>query len=309
MTVHNQTALAGDEGAVTRILHFKDVLELGSRVTNEKQAKALYAAAVTKGDTVLAEHLLSIAAPQGWNLTIPTTKDGAESIRSRALLVDLMDLALGASARVKTAENFNDTRFTADSVAEARTRYIGQASEDISAEATGILSQMVKLDTKATARALAVAPVYDTNDANQVTRTGQEWQFNVLPQLGGVAPWGNLLPTLTTDGLLAVQRFAPAWIKANSGPSVDTGSEIAIVLRSVQDALPATITDQAVRAVLTNAADTSDYLQSAQPIAAMLTGIERSRDVSMIGVRVQNVAYSIGALNELTRPAVHYVQM
>ena len=200
-------------------------------------------------------------------------------------------------------------RFTADSVREARSRYISQASEDIGAEASGILNQMIALDTKATARANKVAPFYDINDANQVTRTGQEWQFNILPQLGGTTLWGNLLQNLSLDGLLAVQRFAPAWIKSNSGSNTDVVAEISNVLRTVQDSLPAAVTDEVARAALTNAADTSDYLQNALPIAQTLTGIKTSRDVSTIGIRVQNVAYSIGALAELTVPVAHYVQM
>lgn len=309
MTIHNTTALAGDETAIPRILHFKDVLELGSRVTTEKQAKSLYAAALTKGDDALAAHLRSIAGPKGWDLTLPTVKEGAESIRARALLVDLMNLALGSPTRMTTAEGFTDPRFTTDAVNTAKERYITQAREDIGAEAASIYAQMVALDLKATTQADKVAPGYDINDANQVTRTGQEWQFNVLPQLGGIAPWGNLIPTLTMDGLLAVQRFAPAWIKSTSGPTANTSAEIANVLRSVQDALPAAVTDPSVRAALTNAADTSDYLQSAQPIATNLTDIDTARDISTIGIRVQNVAYSIGALTELTPPTAHYVQL
>ena len=308
MTMHNQTAFVGDENATARILHFKDVLELGARVTTEKQAKSLYAAALAKGDDVLAQHLRGLAGPNHWDLTLATIKEGAESIRARALLLDLLNLALGSTKRLTTAEGFTDPRFTADAVNTAKERYTNQAKEDIGAEAASIFAQMVALDIKATAQADKVTPVYDINDANQVTRTGQDWQFNILPQLGGIAPWGNLLPTLSVDGLLAVQRFAPSWIKTNSGPTVDTNAEIATVLRGIQDALPAAVTDPSVRAKLTNAADTNDYLQSAEPIASTLTNIDTSRDTSMIGIRVQNVAYSIGALAELTPPTAHYVQ-
>lgn len=57
MTVHDTTTFNGDSTTMPKILHYQDVLELSSRVTTETQARNLYAAAIAKGDNILATHL------------------------------------------------------------------------------------------------------------------------------------------------------------------------------------------------------------------------------------------------------------
>ena len=309
MTVHDTTTFNGDSTTLPKILHYKDVLELSSRVSTETQARNLYATAVNKGDDTLATQLLSIATPQGWNLTLPTAQTGKESLRARELLVNLMNLATSAAGRMTSAEMYNDIRFTQDALNVARTRYVAQATEDISTEADSILTQITVLADKAESKAATVIPTLNPEDAAQLTRTAQAWEFNILPQLGSNPNWNNILTGLGVDGLLAIQRFAPTWIKANSAPTTDIEEAISLVLDGVEDALPTVLTDPTANAIIANMNDANEYLNDARIIAPQLTNMKRSQDISVIGISVQNIAYSIGALGELIHPATPYVQM
>ena len=109
-----------------------------------------------------------------------------------------------------------------------------------------------------------------------------------------------------TRGASSIQRFAPAWIKTNSGPTTNIAAAISIVLDGVEDTLPDAVSDPTARDLLTNADDINEYLNNAKALAPQLTTMKRSDDLGITGISVQNIAYSIGALGELTPVPTKY---
>jgi hypothetical protein len=288
--------------SVMSVLSFRDALDRVTRVQTEAEAATLYSSALAGGDTDLMRALQLTATQKGWSLdAVP----GAESKNARSLLVDLLNLAVASPGQISAGENFTDPRLTAAAVKEERTTQTASSIADINAKAKTLYNEIINLSNNAQSRADRVRPKLNPNDPTQLTRTAQAWEYNILPALSkGTTPnWGNILTGLDIDGLLAVQRFAPSWIKANTSDPGQVSDLTNQALAGVEAQLTDAVTDPAVRAVLINERDTNDYANQAQGIAYSLTNLRTARDASLAGMSVQNIAYRIGALGELQQPA------
>lgn len=303
MTLHDQNTIAGDTNAAANVIGYRDALDRASRIRTEAEASNAYSVALAGGDTDMIKALRLTATQNGWTIDQPlSVAYTVESKKARALLVDLLNLAAASPGTLAAGENFNDRRLTADAIKEERLAQVAASIKDMGAKAEVLLNQIGSLAEKANKRADLVRPALNPNDANQLTRTAQAWQFNVLPQLStGTNPnWASILDGLDLDGLFGVQRFAPAWIKANTKDPMAVAENIDNALDGVPPRITNAVTDVNVRSALVNAQDASDYLTAGINLARGVITARTSRDATLLGMSVQNTAYKIGALSELT---------
>jgi hypothetical protein len=286
----------------------RDAIDRVSRIKSERDAQNVYSAAKTGGDTVLVGVLEGAAAAHHWDLSA-TTMPGAEATKSRTLLIDLINLAIGAAPQISVGETYNDPRLTPAALNEARQTLVSATTADLSTQATKIVTQISTLADKATNQADQVWPVLDPTDATQVARVGMAWQFSLMPALAGLSNpiWGPILDSLDIDGLLALQKFGPMWIKNNTNS--DPKTKIAELLNNINTRIPDAVTDPTTSALLSNAANTVENFGNAQQIASTLTTVKTSMQATMANTQTKMIAGHIGAGSAIVTPAPFFRQV
>lgn len=305
MTVNDPNTLVGDDGLITQILSQRDAFDRANRIASETEARNVYAAAQASGDAILADAVQNAAEQNGWDLTITSGPAGAESLKARGLVIDLLNVLTAAPGQVQESEQYTDPRLNAKALGDERKTRTKTTFADLSTQAAGIVSQLATLEAKASARADRVIPSIDLNDAAQLTRTAQAWEYVILPQLKhDVKPdWATIIASLDADGLLALQRFAPSWIKADNSNNPTQGeAEIQAVMDGVRASIANALADPTERTIVTNADDCTTYLTIARQLAAGLSSAANSRDMILLTGQVQTAAFRIGANGELIYP-------
>jgi hypothetical protein len=241
MTIHDQNTIAGDTNVAANVIGYRDALDRASRIRTEVEASNAYSAALAGGDSDMAKALRLSATQNDWTIDQPLSVAYiVESTKARALLVDLLNVAAASPGILTAGETFADRRLTEVALKQERQAQVAASVTDMATKAEVLLNQIGALAEKATKRADQVRPALNPNDANQLTRTAQAWQFNVLPQLTSSHPdWAGILDGLDLDGLFGVQRFAPAWIKANTKDPMTVAENIDNAL----DGVPPRITN------------------------------------------------------------------
>jgi hypothetical protein len=288
----------------------RDAIDRVSRIKTERDAQNVYSAAKAGGDTVLVEVLEGAAVSRHWDLST-STAPGAEATTTRTLLIDLINLAIGAAPQISVGENYNDPCLTVDALQEARQTLVSATTDELGMQATKIVAQISTLADKATTQADQVWPVLDPNDATQVARVGMAWQFSLMPALAGLSNpiWAPILDGLDIDGLLALQKFGPMWIKNATTSSSDASVKTAELLNSINSRIPGAVTDPTTRALLTNAASTVENLGNAKQIASVLTTVKTSMQATMANTQTKMIAGHIGAGNAIVTPTPFFRQV
>jgi hypothetical protein len=304
MTTNDQTMIAGDPTFGAKAISYRNALERANMLTTEAAAVDLYRKAITGQDTDLQKAITHVASQHGWDLSQALVAAGTQSTKARGLLVNLLNTATAAPNQLAVAEAFKDGRLTDQAQQDQRAAQINSTLADISAAANGIVAQIADVSTKASAAADAVQPLYDPNDTNQVARVGQAWQFILKPQLKNALPdWSGILDSLDIDGLFAVRRFGPAWIKSTANDPFVGDQAVNQVLAGIDDRIPSAVADPATAAILQNAVDAQSYLVSATQLANALSTVKSSRDATLTNTLTQSIAFNIGSLSELAYPA------
>ncbi|MBT9293660.1 hypothetical protein KKP62_02605 [Rhodococcus sp. GOMB7] len=79
------------------------------------------------------------------------------------------------------------------------------------------------------AQAAKARPQFDADSPTALVRTEQAWRNVVLPQLEKGRSLRAALRNADADAVLGAERFAPAWLQANSaGPSGLAGTDLAV---------------------------------------------------------------------------------
>lgn len=117
---------------------------------------------------------------------------------------------------ISRAQTFTDPDLNPDGL---RRRQQALRDEARAAAVERATTAVKTLQDEAARAVEAAAPhrlTLNEDDPNELTRTAQAWEFNILPQLRDGRRWEDVLSGLTRDDALAVQRFAPAHIKAHA---------------------------------------------------------------------------------------------
>jgi hypothetical protein len=289
-----------DTTSIARAISARDAIDRVARIRFEREAVDLYAAAQTAHDTDLIQALRDAAARNGWSLNIVVAdRFTAESTTARPLLIDILKLAVASPPAITIAQNYMDERLLMQAVLEERAKRMADTMKDIRTKALALRQQIAVLTDTAVARADQMRPHLNPDDSAQLTRTAQAWQFNVLPRLDSGRIWSDVLNGLDEDGLIAVERFAPSWIAANSAP-LEASEPTMLVLQGVAAHMTDVANDPDVKSALINARDCIAYITDADRLVSGLSALDQRRpDVVNIGITTKQVAARIGALAEL----------
>jgi hypothetical protein len=291
-----------DLNSIASTVGLRDAAERVSRLRSEKEAQNLFSSAVNNGDDQLRDTLIDLAANKGWNLS-PKVEAGAESIKARALLVELLNLALSAPQAITESQKFTNPDLNPPALTAARLERFNTTNADLQKRTAAIVAQTDALATKTSAQAQAVWPVLDPTDTAQLARTAQAWQFNILPNLTpGTWPiWSTIVDNLDVDGLIALERFAPTWIRNSTNDHNEAAAKINQVNQGIQTRMPHAVTDPTTKAVIQNSIATIDFAHRAASIAAAIGTINRpGGPLTSLSVAARITAADIGALGEVT---------
>ena len=306
MTINSTNDGEIDVDSLTIILSRRDALERVSKLYGEQQGQNALNRAMDSGDELLIEAIRKRAADFGWNLDESGVAPQASA--ARVLLVQLLNATLLAPDPIAAAKRLNDPSLSAAGLAEERTARITGIVDGLASQVSAIIAKLQKLSTIADTKADAVRPKLNPNDANQLTRTAQSWEFTIRPVLerDSVNNWSSLLDALDIDGLLAIQRFVPGWVKTQPITSALT-SGLEQILEGAEARIPKVAGSPALAAAAANAETVRQCLEQAQVIAASVANVRSSADAIGLRGTVQRVSVYAGVADDIDWPgAVTY---
>lgn len=152
-------------------------------------------------------------------------------------------------------------------------------------------------------------PKLDPENTAQLIRTDQAWNNFIRPQLEAGKSWPDVMKTLDADGLLAVQRYAPAYetARVDKENEYQLPSTLAGIERMTQRRLIDVAPEGDARNALQQHADVQQMHDVIQSAAGHLTslgtlgGIPRNEVVASTQMGIKYAAHQAGA--ELGEPA------
>ncbi|UFS58933.1 hypothetical protein [Subtercola endophyticus] len=148
--------------------------------------------------------------------------------------------------------------------------------------------------TEAVKAAEPYKPKLAPNDLAQLTRTDQAWNNSVKPMLDDGKQWDQIVPMLDTDGLLAVQRFAPGHIALKEGSDA-VPQTIAGINRMTANRLIDVAPEGDARTALQVERDTQKFADAARVATATLATVDAARNLITAGMSVKRVTFDVGA--------------
>ncbi|NYE19461.1 hypothetical protein [Microbacterium immunditiarum] len=155
------------------------------------------------------------------------------------------------------------------------------------------VDEIDKVAAAAAERADELRPRVDTTDPAHLARTAQAWEYNIAPMLAAGRHWMDILRITSEDDLLAIERFAPNWIRANR-PPLESEAEITALRVEVANRYATAATDPAVRAAMQAVRDTNTVLDVTRQIAARAANARSASDVASIEVTAILHAHELG---------------
>jgi hypothetical protein len=152
-------------------------------------------------------------------------------------------------------------------------------------------------------------PQLNPEDMAQLIRTDQAWNNFIRPQLDAGKSWPDVMKSLDTDGVLAVQRYAPAYVssKLSRTDEDQLPAQLAGIQRMTDQRLIQVASEGEAREALQQHADVQRMHDVVQSAAGQLTslgtlkGVPRNEVVASTQMGVKYVAHQAGA--ELGEPA------
>jgi hypothetical protein len=158
-------------------------------------------------------------------------------------------------------------------------------------------------------RAKQYRPTVDPDNMAQLIRTDQTWNNFVRPLLDAGKSWPGVVKTLDADGLLAVERYAPAYVSSKLDRQNQhlLPSELAGIQRMTDRRFIEVAPEGEAREALQQHADVQRMHDTVQGAAAQLTslgtlaGLPRNEVLAKTQMGVKQATYEAGA--ELGEPA------
>jgi hypothetical protein len=307
MTINNSVEF--DTETIARTIGRRDALQRAGILFTSSAAQSLLDAATKDGDSDLVDAVRARAEAYGWVLNDGTP--GREAATAKTLLVQLMNLTVSSHSDVVAAEAFTNPRYSPDGLKEERTARTASAIATIAGQATSIVNRITTATASADARLQTLTPTLNLNDSNQVTRTTDVWTAVIAPILNSNAgatdaaiDWGKLLDSLDLDGLFAVQRFAPAWLRTR-GSAFGTDDIVDTVLDGVESRIPKAASPD-VRNALADSERCHDILDSATALAEGLGAVTNSTQAFALQGMVQRASVYAGVADQIVWPATEY---
>lgn len=137
---------------------------------------------------------------------------------------EMRSILTSFTTELDTANHFSDQDLNPQALTDRREALRSTAIETHVARARTLYETAVAAANKAAEAADAAAAALPRDNAAE----GLEWKHAILPQLESGVAWGKLLPTLSADGLRAVERFGPAYVRstAKSGGSTEIPGQV-----------------------------------------------------------------------------------
>lgn len=306
MTINTANDGEIDADTLLATLSRRDAIERVSKLYGEAQGQVAMNQAMDAGDQLLIEAIRARAIDFGWNLN--EIGMAAQASAARVLLTQLLNLTLLAPGPIASAEKMTDPRLSTAGLSQERTARIKATVDTLASQVSSIIDKLQKLATTADTKADAIMPKLNPNDANQLTRTAQAWQFTIRPVLerDSVNNWSSLLDALDIDGLLAIQRFVPGWVKTQPITSALT-SGLEQILEGAEVRIPKVSGIPAIAQAAANSEQVHDYLEQAQVIAASVANVRSSADATGLKGTVQRISVYAGVAQDIDWPgAVTY---
>ncbi|KAA9133712.1 hypothetical protein [Microbacterium caowuchunii] len=152
-----------------------------------------------------------LPAVKTMTLTFPSIRAGH---RARSVAHAVFTLGQRHLSNLQAAARHEDADIAPELLQELRTELTktlqAQAAAMFDDPSDGLRRQAERALAAADTAAAPYRPRLDPESSTQMLRTAQAWEHAVQPSLEAGKPWDQIIPTLDTDGLLAVERFAPA---------------------------------------------------------------------------------------------------
>lgn len=132
------------------------------------------------------------------------------SKRARSVVSALLSTSAGLNAALAEARRYEDPNLSPEGLTEERAARGKTLAAAIQRRITTFSEPLTHALTDAEKAADAFRPKLDPTDIAQGNRIATAWQLTVKPLLDVGKAWDDIISTLDHDGLLAVQRFAPA---------------------------------------------------------------------------------------------------
>lgn len=231
-----------------------------------------------------------------------------ETVKARELLVQLLNQAITAPDKIRaSAQEINDPRFTSEALAAERSNRVNTAKALLNGDATKLLTQINAHAERAAAKAQEAWPRLNPNDAAQLQRTAQEWEYNIRPMMGDQPNWYTVLGNLNLDGLIAVERFGPSWIQANTADRIEAAEKVNALMAGVQANIPRAVPDPETRGILQDGVEAVEHARRADTIVSNLRnlnspdriGSNGATEGASLSIQVRTIAHAIDADAEI----------
>lgn len=154
-------------------------------------------------------------AAERYALRVPATlADGRPGLRARSVAHAAYAAVAQHLANISAADTHADPDLAPDLANEMRgalsQRLITQLRGTFENPLNGLIRQAERSVAETDAAAAPYRLKVDPESSTQMIRTDQAWRNSVLPMLESGMGWDQIIPRVDADGLLAIQRFAPA---------------------------------------------------------------------------------------------------
>ncbi len=156
---------------------------------------------------------LRLAMAQQYRLVAPSdhlTSPRHVTEKTKSVLHSVFRVAERHGEHLRNAARHQNPALSPDANLELRSLLLDSLQAQMRSVADDLEVPLNSAQYQADVDAAPFRPSLDPNDSAQLLRTDQAWRNSVLPQIEKGREWPRIISGLDVDGLLAVERFAPA---------------------------------------------------------------------------------------------------
>lgn len=195
------------------------------------------------------------------------------------LYKDMWGVVEGFAGAMRTAASFEDNRLTREARDQQRVRLRDAAREAAVTAATAIWQEAHEAALRAEDAAAPHRPHLQPDDVAQLARSADAWQFNILPQLEAGKQWGQIIPTIGHDDAIAIERFAPSYLRAHTKMPHEVDAQLNLIAAGVQQRHADIATTPEGREAIRAAARAA---HTARTVSSVAGEVSRARDASTL---------------------------
>lgn len=227
--------------------------------------------------------------------TLTTSRSG---LRARSAAHAAFQTGQRHLQALTAATKYEHPEIAPDVLPEVRSELVKQIKAATLAAFTDPLTGYVRHAERALDEAEAAAakyrPKFDPENAAQAIRTDQAWNNTIRPMLDDGKGWDEIIPTLDADGLVAVDRFAPAHearvrdrFHQHEVPAAVDG------IRNMSDRRNVDIAPPEGREALREALDAAEAVNYTRTVAGWLQDAD-ARNATSVSIALTRSAYQAG---------------